>query len=125
MAQPPGRPPGRPPMGVKSIGRAVGYLRRYKLDATGVFLSMVLLSAANLASPALVLYAIDSGLGPRDRWVVLKAVGGLVAVALGRGLFNFLQGYLGERASQGVAYDLREALFTRIQRLSFSYYDQA
>src|SRR5262249_37847310 len=39
--------------------------------------------------------------------------------------FNFLQGYLAERASQGVAYDLREALFGRIQRLSFSYYDQA
>jgi ATP-binding cassette, subfamily B, multidrug efflux pump len=36
-----------------------------------------------------------------------------------------LQGYLAERASQGVAFDLRDALFSRIQRLSFSYYDQA
>jgi ATP-binding cassette subfamily B protein len=42
-----------------------------------------------------------------------------------RGLFNFFQGYLAERASQGVAFDMREALFARIQRLSFSYYDQA
>ena len=57
--------------------------------------------------------------------MVLVAVVGLVAIAVGRGLFNFLQGYLAERASQGVAFDLRDALFARIQRLSFSYYDQA
>ena len=39
-------------------------------------------------------------------------------------MFTFLQGYLAERASQGVAYDLRDALFERIERLSFSYYDR-
>ena len=48
----------------------------------------------------------------------------MVAVALVRGLFNFLQGFLAERASQGVAYDLRNALFAQIERLSFSYYDR-
>ncbi|HVE86096.1 MAG TPA: ABC transporter ATP-binding protein [Myxococcales bacterium] len=117
--------PGRPPMGAKSIGRAVGYLRRYKLDAAGGFVALLLVSAANLAAPALVRYAVDRGLSERNQRAVLVAVVGLVAIAAGRGLFNFLQGYLAERASQGVAYDLREALFARIQRLSFSYYDQA
>src|SRR6185295_18112994 len=117
--------PGRPPMGVKSIGRAVGYLRGYKLDAAGGFVALLAVSAANLAAPKLVGYAVDNGLTRGDQRAVLAAVGGLVAVALGRGLFNFLQGYLAERASQGVAFDLREALFARIQRLSFSYYDQA
>src|SRR6185295_17583280 len=117
--------PGRPPMGVKSIGRAVGYLRGYKLDAAGGFVALLAVSAANLAAPKLVGYAVDNGLTRGDQRAVLAAVGGLVAVALGRGLFNFLQGYLAERASQGVAYDLREGLFSRIQRLSFSYYDQA
>src|SRR5262249_47043612 len=57
--------------------------------------------------------------------VVLGAVGGLLGIALVRGLLNFAQGYLAERASQGVAFDLREGLYARIQRLSFSYYDQA
>jgi len=116
---------GRPPMGVKSIGRAVGYLRRYRLDTLGGFFAVLAVSAANLASPALVKLAVDDGIAKEDRRVVLVAVAGLVGIALGRGLFNFLQGYLAERASQGVAYDLREALFARIQRLSFSYYDQA
>ena len=45
-------------------------------------------------------------------------------MALLRGLFSFLQGYLAERASQGVAYDLRDELFAKMERLSFGYYDR-
>ena len=88
-------------------------------------MSLFAVSAANLAAPQLLKLGIDRGLAQRNPRAVALAVGGLVAIAVGRGLFNFLQGYLAERASQGVAFDLREALFARIQRLSFSYYDQA
>ncbi|WP_207955762.1 ABC transporter ATP-binding protein [Rubrobacter marinus] len=35
-----------------------------------------------------------------------------------------MQGYLAEKASQGVAYDLRNALFEKIERLGFGYYDR-
>ncbi|RKH49669.1 ABC transporter ATP-binding protein [Corallococcus sp. AB049A] len=111
---------GRPP-----ILRALGYLRRYRLEALGALLSLLLVSVANLGAPQMIRIAIDHGLARGDQGPVYLAVGGLVAIALGRGLFNFLQGYLAERASQGVAFDLRDALFARIQRLSFSYYDQA
>jgi ATP-binding cassette, subfamily B, multidrug efflux pump len=86
--------------------------------------SLLLVSGANLATPILIGRAIDDGIGPRRLGVIFLIVGGLVGLALGRGLFTFLQGYLAERASQGVAYDLRDALFERIERLSFSYYDR-
>ena len=107
------------------IWRALSYLRGYRLEAAGAAISLVLVSAANLAAPQMVRLAIDQGLGQRRPKLVLWAALGLIAIAIGRGLFNFLQGYLAERASQGVAFDLRDALFARIQRLSFSYYDQA
>ena len=87
-------------------------------------MSLLLVSGANLATPVLIGRAIDDGVGPRKLGVIFIIVGGLVALALARGLFTFLQGYLAERASQGVAYDLRDALFERIERLSFSYYDR-
>ena len=109
----------------KAVRRALGYLKRYRLETAGALVSLLVVSAANLAAPLMVRLAIDGGLARGERGLVLAAVGGLLAIALGRGLFNFLQGYLSERASQGVAFDLREALFARIQRLSFSYYDQA
>jgi len=86
--------------------------------------ALVLASAASLATPQLIAYAIDSGISTRRLDVVLIAVGGLVAAAVLRGLFQFLQGYLAERASQGVAYDLRNDLFAKIERLGFSYYDR-
>ncbi len=87
-------------------------------------LSLLLVSGANLATPVLIGRAIDEGIGPRRLGVIFVVVGYLVGLALARGLFTFLQGYLAERASQGVAYDLRDALFERIERLSFSYYDR-
>jgi ATP-binding cassette subfamily B protein len=101
------------------------YLRSYKGEAFGAFGALLLSSAASLATPQLIAYAIDSGIAPRRLNVILLAVGGLAALALVRGLFQFLQGYLAERASQGVAYDLRNNLFAKIERLGFSYYDRA
>jgi ATP-binding cassette subfamily B protein len=87
-------------------------------------LSLLLVSGANLATPLLIGRAIDEGIGPRRLGVIFVVVGWLVGLALARALFTFLQGYLAERVSQGVAYDLRDALFERIERLSFSYYDR-
>jgi ATP-binding cassette, subfamily B, multidrug efflux pump len=111
--------------GGRAVVRALKYLRRYLGDTLGALVALFLVSAANLSAPQMVRVAIDKGLAQRSWHTVIIAVGGLVAIACLRGLFNFLQGYLSERASQGVAFDLRDALFARIQRLSFSYYDQA
>ncbi len=126
-----GDPPDRSPGGREDFGsglgavrRALGYLRSYKGEALGAFVALLLSSAASLATPQLIAYAIDEGIAPRSLNVILLAVGGLAAAALLRGLFQFLQGYLAERASQGVAYDLRNDLFAKIERLGFSYYDR-
>ena len=53
-------------------------------------------------------------------------VGGIVLVVFGIvfGVFAFLQAYWAEKNSQAVAYDLRNDLFAKIQRLSFSYHDR-
>lgn len=56
---------------------------------------------------------------------LLIAVGlGVVGFALMRGLFAFSTSFNAERTSQSVAYDLRNEIFSKIQRLSFSYHDQ-
>ncbi|MGI9050393.1 MAG: ABC transporter ATP-binding protein [Rubrobacteraceae bacterium] len=87
-------------------------------------MSLVLVSGTNLLTPLLIGRAIDDGIRPGKLGVIFLIVGIMVGVALVQGVFQFLQGYLAERASQGVAYDLRDALFARIERLSFSYYDK-
>jgi ATP-binding cassette, subfamily B, multidrug efflux pump len=48
----------------------------------------------------------------------------IVVFAILRGLFAFLQAFGAERNSQTVAFDLRNDLYAKIQRLSFSYHDR-
>jgi len=48
----------------------------------------------------------------------------IVAFAVMRGLFSFVQSYMAEKTSQGIAFDFRNDIFSKIQRLSFSYYDR-
>jgi ATP-binding cassette subfamily B protein len=48
----------------------------------------------------------------------------ILIFAVVRGLFAFLQVFWSERNSQSVAFDLRNDLFSKIQRLSFSYHDR-
>ncbi len=112
------------PGGGKALRRALWYLRAYWRDALGALLALIMVSAANLVAPQMIRLAIDSGIAHHRRSAVILAVVGLIGVAVVRGLFNFMQGFLAERASQGVAYDLRNALFAQIERLSFSYYDR-
>ncbi|MFL5321368.1 MAG: ABC transporter ATP-binding protein [Myxococcaceae bacterium] len=118
-----GAPPRR--MNAAGVGRAIRFLSKYRGATFGALFSLFIVSAANLATPQMIRIAVDQGLGARNRDKVIFAVLGLVGIALIRGVFNFAQSYLSERASQGVAFDLRGALFGRIQKLSFSYYDQA
>jgi ATP-binding cassette subfamily B protein len=84
--------------------------------------------------PQLIRWAIDYGLGleeqggeyvatGKESYLVLAALA-LVAAAIVRGVFAFGQTYLGEALSQGVAYDIRNQIYDRLQRLSYAYHDQ-
>jgi murein DD-endopeptidase MepM/ murein hydrolase activator NlpD len=56
--------------------------------------------------------------------LLITALVSIVIFAALRGVFAFLQAYWAEKNSQSVAYDLRNDLYAKIQRLSFSYHDQ-
>jgi ATP-binding cassette subfamily B protein len=119
---------GRPaptPGGNRAVGRALGYLKQYRLETVGALLSLFFVTGANLVAPQMIRVAVDEGVAKNALNTILYAVGALIGIAVLRGVFTFLQGYLAERASQGVAFDLRDALFAKLQRLSFSYYDSA
>ena len=48
----------------------------------------------------------------------------IVAFAILRGVFAFLQTYWAQKNSQSIAYDLRNDLYAKIQTLSFAYHDR-
>jgi ATP-binding cassette, subfamily B, multidrug efflux pump len=55
---------------------------------------------------------------------LISAILFILLFAALRGIFSFLQAYWAEKNSQAVAYDLRNDLYAKIQRLSFSYHDK-
>ena len=123
------------------LGRAIRYLFRYRRVAAMAYASLFVSTLAQLMVPQLVQATIDTitrggalSAAPTnapmpftradlETWLIAAGIG-IVGFAAMRGLFAFSQSYNAERASQGVAFDLRNELFAKIQRLSFSYHDQ-
>ncbi|MGB5960325.1 MAG: ABC transporter ATP-binding protein [Coleofasciculaceae cyanobacterium] len=110
---------------MQPLKRVLGSLTSYRFTAFGAFCCLLLLTATNAITPQLFRWGIDQGIASQDQQIILYSAGLMVLVAIGRGLFNFGQSFWAEAASQGVAYDLRNRIFTKIQNLSFSFHDQA
>ena len=115
------------------LGRALGYLRLYVRLTSLTVLAMVLATAAQLFVPQLIQWMIDIiNVPPNNDAALLQATmqallfTGLIIVfaSVGRGLFAYGQTYLSQTLSQNIAFDLRNDIFTKIQRLSFSYHDK-
>lgn len=65
---------------------------------------------------------LDGGAGAVDALWVTASI--LLAVSIGRGVFTMLMNYFGEAVGHHTAYELRLAVYEKIQRLSFSYHDK-
>jgi ATP-binding cassette subfamily B protein len=114
--------------------RLLGFLRPYWRRSVVAAVCVLASGAAMLSMPLLIGWAIDFGLGlegegesrvaTSDREVLVIAGIAIVGAAILRGIFAFWQTYLGEWISQHVAYDIRNAIYDRLQRLSYAYHDQ-
>ncbi|MCU0570595.1 MAG: ABC transporter ATP-binding protein/permease [Oculatellaceae cyanobacterium Prado106] len=110
---------------MQSLTRVLRRLSAYRWVALGSLASLLLLTVANAITPQLFRWGLDQGIAQQNLTVILQSTGWLVAVAIARGLFNFGQSFWAEVASQSVAFDLRNQIFSKIQNLSFSYHDRA
>ncbi|MEE8440713.1 MAG: ABC transporter ATP-binding protein, partial [Spirochaetia bacterium] len=67
---------------------------------------------------------VDRGIrGGDTRWLTLGTAT-LLLIIVAKGALTFFQGRLIERASQGVAYDLRRTIHEQLTKLSFSFHDK-
>jgi ATP-binding cassette subfamily B protein len=110
---------------MSDLWRALGYLRKYWLVTLGAFASLLVVTITSLITPLILQLLINSGISASNLSVILYASLLLLLVAGIRNLFTFTQGYWSEKASQSVAYEMRNAIFAQLENLSFSYHDQA
>jgi len=100
-------------------------MRSYRWTAFFAVLGVLGGSAADLVAPQILRALIDRGIGERDMRFIVLAAAGLVGVAMLGGMATFMQGYLSAKASHGAAFDMRNAIFDKLQTLSFSFHDRA
>jgi ATP-binding cassette subfamily B protein len=93
--------------------------------AAGVYLSMLAITGLTLATPVFIRWIVDRGIRGGEQRLLSLSVLALLALTALKGVLTFWQGRWGETASQGVAYDLRNALHQQLLSLSFSYHDRA
>jgi ATP-binding cassette subfamily B protein len=104
-----------------------GFVAQKLLALPGLFQTAAIQSYINsqklgLTVDAAKLKLADDAANAQNAIIVAALV--IVGFAVMRAVFSFIQTYMSEKNSQGVAFDLRNALFAKLQRLSFSYYDQ-
>ena len=105
--------------------RCYRYLRPYWRITGAAYLLLVAITGLSLLVPQLIRSIVDRGIEGGETGVLGSMVMALLGVTLLKGVLSFLQGRWIEVGSQGVAYDLRNAIHHKLSALSFSYHDQA
>jgi ABC-type multidrug transport system fused ATPase/permease subunit len=108
----------------RKLRRLLPYFRPYAGRAVATVLLMLLATGAGLAGPALARWAIDGGIGERDRAVLFAAVGLLVVAGLVGWLAGYLQTYLSSWVGERVLLDLRTDTFRHLMRLELGYHER-
>ena len=75
--------------------------------------------------PQTIRWIIDAGVIQQNMDILLSSLLGLLLLTVVKGLVDFVLGRWTEVASQGVAYDIRNAIFDKLSSLSFAYHDRA
>lgn len=110
---------------MRSLLRLKPYLQRYWLPAFLSLIFLLLLTAAELALPAILRQVIDIGLTRQQ--VDYLVMSSLLILGLGivRTVLIYLQRYLSEWTATHIGYDLRNQLYDHIQYLPFSFHDHS
>jgi ATP-binding cassette subfamily B protein len=108
---------------MKALQRMVRFMDAYWGVAIIVLLTVVLPVAMELVIPRTLQYMIDFGIKASNFEVIMRGSLIMLGAALLGAVATVIQGIYRARLSQGIAYDLRNALFKHIQSFSFANLD--
>jgi len=106
----------------QSLRRAWVFARPYKWAIVG-FLASILVSALMALAPPLLFRAIlDHSIPQRNKGQITVLAAFLVAAALGDAVLAILQRWYSSRIGEGLIYDLRVALFDKVQQMPIAFF---
>jgi ATP-binding cassette subfamily B multidrug efflux pump len=104
--------------------RLLGYLKRYRRQASVAYGGMLIVTLLNLAVPQVIRAAIDIGLASGEVTALVKASLIILAIGLVRAVAGVGQRYYGEWLTHRIAFDLRNDFYDSVQHLPFSFHDR-
>jgi ATP-binding cassette subfamily B protein len=115
-------PDGKPKITWNLLKRVMGYAFPYRWLMLGMLIVTLAMAGLSLLTPLILRDLIDRTLPAGDLQRLGWLVAGLVAIPLLNGALQVALRQLNSRVGEGVVYDLRVALFSRLQRMSISFF---
>lgn len=108
------------------IGRFVAFLRPYRRRLLAAIAAVLVFVLTQLAIPLIIRYAIDNALiqGATDQGFLELAVIAFLLVISVNAVANYCQLAIVGRTAEQVLFDLRQAMYAHLQRVSLSFMDQ-
>jgi ATP-binding cassette, subfamily B, multidrug efflux pump len=112
------------PFNTVHFKRILSYTRPYKRKMAWMFLMLLAASGTTMFEPYLFGLVVDRGILAQNMDVINRIALALLGLHLLTWISTGLRIRLMNEIGQGVLYDLRQHLFTHIQKLSLRFYDQ-
>ena len=106
------------------IGKVLPYLKKYKKPMFFMILGSLVGSLVDTGVPLFQRYALNHFIGEGTLDTIVLFVILYLTLICGGALFNYVSAMYSMKIEVGVDRDLRNAAFTHLQTLSFSYYNQ-
>lgn len=101
------------------------YVRKYRFGmAAGLFLS-VIVAAMNMVNPLVTGNIVDKVIKGGQHELLFKMIAIMLCVVVGKSIFRYSYQVIFEHCSQNIILKMREDLYAHIQKLDFSWYDNA
>ena len=108
---------------MKHIIRLLPFVKPYALQIAANILALLAVTGLSLFVPHILQRVIDDGLLHGQVGYLARAAFLLLGLGLAIAFFNLTQNYLSERTAAFIGYDLRNAMYDRIQYLPFTFHD--
>src|SRR3954470_5829662 len=108
----------------RTFVRLLGFLRPYRWSLVVSIVLAVLSQAAQFATAFLTGAGLAHAVNGNDRAALKLIVVAVLLVGLARSLFMVGRRLISGRQALGVEFDMRSALYARLVRLSFGFYDR-
>ncbi len=112
------------PSNARTFVRLLQFLRPYRSSLAVSTVLAILSQAAAIAVLVLTGFVIDELRGGQDGHQLALLIGAILAVGLLRAVLMLGRRFISGKQALAVEWDMRDALYARLLRLSFGYYDR-